>query len=63
MKTITVKKTLEQVKQDAQNKGMEIIEHSAFPYQYLKGLVFKQGDIVIHAWALSETETRLDRHA
>ena len=60
--TKTVNKSLEEVKQDAQNKGMEIVEHSAFPYQYLKGLVLIQGDIIIHAWALSESETRLDRH-
>lgn len=61
--TKTVKISLEQVRKDAENKGMEVIEHSAFPFQYLKGLVFKHGDIVIHAWALSESETRLDRQA
>ena len=59
----TVKISLEQVRKDAESKGMEVIEHSAFPFQYLEGLVFKQGEIIIHAWALSENETRLDRQA
>jgi len=60
--TKTVKLPLEQVRKDAENKGMEVVEHSAFPYQYLRGLVFIKGDVVIHAWAFSEEETRLDRY-
>jgi hypothetical protein len=61
MKTITVKKTLEEVRQDAKNKEMEVIERSAYPFQHLEGIILKKGDITIYAWKMSETEVTLDR--
>ena len=59
--TKTVNKTLEQVKQDAQNQGMEVVERSAFPFQHLKGIILKVGDITLYAWEISEGKTRIDR--
>ena len=59
--TKTVNKSLEEVKQDAQNKGMEIVEHSAFPFQHLKGIILKAGGITLYAWEVSEGKTRIDR--
>jgi hypothetical protein len=59
--TKTVNKTLEQVKQDAQNKGMKVVEQSAFPFQHLKGIILKVGDITLYAWEISEGKTRIDR--
>lgn len=59
--TKTVALSLEQVKKDAEGKGMEVIEMSAFPFQYLKGIIIKKDNITIYAWELSENKTRLDR--
>ena len=59
--TKTVALSLDQVKKDAEGKGMEVIEQSAFPFQHLRGLIIKKDNVTIYAWALSEERTRLDR--
>lgn len=59
--TKIVNLNIEQVKIDAKNKGMEVIEQSAFPFQHLKGIILKKDGITLYAWALSDSETRIDR--
>lgn len=59
--TKTVALSLEQVKKDAEGKGMEVIDMSAFPFQHLKGIIIKKDNVTIYAWELSENKTRLDR--
>ncbi len=59
--TKTVNISLEQVKKDAESKGLEVVEQSAFPFQHLKGVTIKAGDITLYAWEIAEQQTRIDR--